>query len=275
MDKNDDDLVNVPSITLDHDDIADRRSTMPAGKTASAVTTATPASSLSRLALGLALIALLASGAGLYYLMGLLQQTQNSLVAAEARISELENKLSSTDTSITQSEEALAAKIKSIDELIEVNKSEVRKLWGVAYDRNRKAISVNTALNEEQKKSLQAATEQLAALDKQIAEGLAAMDKMSESLQNMAGKVKNSSGLVAEASQRVEFVQESIAELSDELAALESAQSNLESSLDTRLVGVEDAIKSIDVHRRNVKDELRKLKQELSKLQGATVSTGN
>ena len=51
--------------------------------------------------------------------------------------------LASTDTSITQSEVLLAQKLETMEEQIEINDSEIRKLWGVSYDTNKKAIAKN------------------------------------------------------------------------------------------------------------------------------------
>ena len=128
-----------------------------------------------------------------------LQVEKIELNKAIQRIAELENKLTSTDTSISQSESVLAVKRKHTDEAIKKNSSEVRKLWAVAYDKNRRAIAVNTDQNEKQKKIL---------LTLQSQE-----KKQSLALKRVEENIKKIDSLLKETSQRSVFLQESIEEL--------------------------------------------------------------
>ena len=81
------------------------------------------------------LLALLASaGAGFAYWQ--LIETQKQLTDAGNRIADLESKFELSGDESTASVETLQAKLKWTD-------SEIRKLWGVSYDTNRKAIATN------------------------------------------------------------------------------------------------------------------------------------
>src|SRR5690606_10123498 len=65
-----------------------------------------------------------------------LTQAQVQLQQADNRIAELEGKLSMTSDQSSQSLTQVDAKLKWVD-------SEIRKLWGVSNDTNRKAIAAN------------------------------------------------------------------------------------------------------------------------------------
>ncbi|MCR6650806.1 MAG: hypothetical protein NVV73_04570 [Cellvibrionaceae bacterium] len=65
---------------------------------------------------------------------GALQQTRNALTSAEVRVKDLKSRLMLSDDESTQSMSVLQANIKE-------NTAEIRKFWGVANDRNRKAIA--------------------------------------------------------------------------------------------------------------------------------------
>ncbi len=84
----------------------------------------------------LLLLSFAASGY-LYY-----QLQQSGLVQQDliARISDMEGKLSVTDESLSESGAAMQAVLQDHEVKIDTNISEIRKLWGVSYDTNRKAI---------------------------------------------------------------------------------------------------------------------------------------
>lgn len=87
--------------------------------------------------LGLFVVLLVGACAFLY-----LQTTELELdkVALEGRIADIESKLSVTDESLSQSGAALQSVMKEHSNELELHMSEIRKLWAVAYDRNRVAI---------------------------------------------------------------------------------------------------------------------------------------
>ena len=97
----------------------------------------------------LALIALGAAVSSFWQLMQaqvVLQEQQASLQNQQQRIAELEKQLALSDDESAQSLVSVSAKLKEAN-------SEIRKLWGVAYDTNRKAIKANkTAIASQSKK---------------------------------------------------------------------------------------------------------------------------
>ncbi len=78
-------------------------------------------------------------GANLYLYLSL-ADTQAENLALDTRVMDLEGKLSVTDESLSQSGAAIQALLKEHASELELHISEIRKLWAVAYDRNRPAI---------------------------------------------------------------------------------------------------------------------------------------
>lgn len=253
------DIDNIPSITLEQDDIASRH----VDSRSSGSSAVTENSSIEGLKSGMSkamlialLLALLSFILIFIYLYKQQQVNHILLGTADVRIAQLESKLDVTDLSLTQSDAALAAKIQSMDTLIKDNQSEVRKLWGVAYDTNKKAIALNTQGRKQQAKTLAATEKRLQSVVKQA--------KTNEKTLNGVQSVVNSNtSLVKETAQRMAILQESLLVLEEQQDALKAAQAQF----DRRIALTEDAIKSIDVHRRNVNDELRQIKEELRKRQ--------
>jgi len=89
----------------------------------------------SKLALPALILGLVALGAA-PYLFWMFQQSRAELVLADKRIALLEDKLTLAGDESNASVAALQASLKEAH-------SEIRKLWGVAYDRNRKSIADN------------------------------------------------------------------------------------------------------------------------------------
>lgn len=255
---------SVPKITLDEEDIAQRHGRRASHARADHETVEVPSSPVlqaaavpgsSRVLLGLGLVILVALGgiAGLYLA---LQQSAQQLAMATERINQLEARLASTDTTITQSEVLLADKLKSMDHLIDTNKSEIRKLWGLVGDTQRKAIEQAKATNDQQNVTLKNLLEQSAASNQRL-------DTQQGVLDQLGVVTKNSEASSREAAQRMEMAQERVGALDSEVKNLKQKQSQQETDYSKRLATLEDTAKSTDVFRRNTQDELRKLRDEL------------
>src|SRR5690606_34015416 len=111
----------------------------------------------------LAVIALIVALAGVGlggYFGWKFTEAQTRLEAADARILDLENRLSMSSDESSQSLTQVDAKLKWAD-------SEIRKLWGISNDINRKAIAANT-------EKITGLTNNLAAVKKEAAGAKAA-----------------------------------------------------------------------------------------------------
>ncbi|RDL45864.1 hypothetical protein DN730_02100 [Marinomonas piezotolerans] len=147
-----DDDVEIPSLTLDQDEISDRSSLSaqanqakkrrlnpPPAKPAQASTANTKHTKKPSLA-GIYLLLLLilcGSAGGGYWLWMQNQALRDELLGAQSQIQDLDHQLLAADVSTDQ----LGS---TVEETLKNHESEIRKLWGVSYDRNRGNISSNS-----------------------------------------------------------------------------------------------------------------------------------
>ena len=216
-------------------------------------------SSFSWLALFALLFAFAASGAaGYLYWQG--QQDKQAAAAAmssaEDRIAALEQKLDFSNEESSQSVEAIRAKLKWAD-------SEIRKLWGVAYDRNRKTI-------DQHKK-------QLASLDKKLKSTASEASKAAKTSASQADSLSKLETLSADQEKRLAQAEASLQQRAKDL---QSALSDVEAQalqLDQLRNGIlervkqnEESIESITVYRKTTNRELLNIKKRLDAVQAGT-----
>lgn len=173
------------------------------------------------------------------------QQSQAQAVLQQ-RFDELAGKIESTDESLNQSGAALSVKLLDHSKQLETQWSEIKKLWGVTNDRNKKAIE---------------------ALQLAVAESDKAAQKLTKNLGSLADADKKLSGKISElgssslaATARVDAVAERVDQLDgaqQRLRQVEERQRSLESRLKTN----ETAIESIDAFRRQTNQTLNTLRQ--------------
>lgn len=241
------------SSDLPERDARPARPARPASATPSASAAARPSAairaaqaqdkSVSGLTLFALLIAIAALG-GSGFLAWQAQQAkeQNAYMRSmlEARIAELEGKLTMTEGEAMESSAAFKAKLVWAD-------SEIRKLWGVSYDTNRKNI-------EENKNAIAALTKQL---DKTNASLLADVKKQ---LGSVDGKFLAAQATVDEQVSRIQSQM-------DKLAGLEKQFGTLRNDLSGRIKLNEEAVKAIDVYRLSINRDLRQLQERVNTLQ--------
>lgn len=195
------------------------------------------------------LLALAAAGfAGYLYLQlqqaqQVLQKTNATLTAAEARVTELEQRLALSDDESTQSITVLQANIKE-------NSAEIRKLWGVTNDRNRKAI----AQLEEKVAALE---KNAGSVDDKIKAALtAALTEVTGEIKVLSDLVEAQQSSINSADQSYKSQAQSISGLNKKLEQLEQ----LDSELRKKIASHDEAIKAIDAFRVQVNRELIQLK---------------
>ena len=195
----------------------------------SAPSTSSFGSALSLMALLVALVSATAA-AYLYWQVG---QTQYKLAAYEQRITQMEGQLAMTGDESEASMAAVQAKLKWAD-------SEIRKLWGVSHDRNRKAIESNT--------------ENLAAVKKSLADLSASLKKQADTL---AKQVSAQQTVVQELKNAGLRNTTQVQMMVDQLDQLE----NLQLELGKRIKNTEQAMESVDAFRRTVNRDILQLQQ--------------
>ena len=158
------------------------------------------------------------------------------LDSANQRLAELEKRLALSDDESSQSLTAVSSQVKE-------NVTEIRKLWGVSYDTNRKTI----AELETQFTKLNASLTNLDGSTQQ------AYEDLTGELQVLADLVQAQQSVIGRSEQWVSEQKNALKAVSRKLGALES-------SLGERVKNNEEAIKAIDAFRLQVNRELLKLR---------------
>lgn len=206
-----------------------------------------PSSSSSALAVFALLLAVVGVGIGGYFGWQL-TETRTQLLASDARIAELEDRLSMSSDESSQSLTQVDAKLKWAD-------SEIRKLWGVSNDVNRKAIAANsekiTGLTKELavvKKNASDAKTTAAGLQPQLTASKAAVDAS-------IAKIDSALGGLTEQRKRIQ-------DLTEQLDRTEAQLANLR-ALEAKVQTNEEAIAAIDAYRRSLNRDLLQIRQQL------------
>lgn len=190
----------------------------------------------------IALFLALSGVAGSGYLAWQLELEKKDKAQVEQRLADLEGRLDFSSEESNQSVEAIRAKLKWAD-------SEIRKLWGVSNDRNKKKLAAHDksliSLSS-QLKSVKKNADKAAKISGQIAALEIAASATEKQLEDMeAGQ------LSLEQNGRNQL---------DKLAALDAQLASLSGDIKRRVSENEEAIKAIDAYRATVNRELLELK---------------
>ncbi|MDB4837081.1 hypothetical protein OAH87_01250 [Marinomonas sp.] len=293
-----DDEVEIPSLTLDQDEVSDRRP----NKVATPQTRSNPSptrpshappvahkrTSLVGVYVLLFLILCSSGGAG-YWLWEQNKQLRNELYGAKSEIQNLDHQLLAADVSANKQGQTLEETLKTHD-------SEIRKLWGVAYDRNRKTIANNKTALESINKKLAILTDNISTQSKRIAiqaetfndveasynkivPNIRVIDQKVESVSlvqeghvenliTLDGKVVAQSGLIEAQSIDLDRLQTTLDGLETKLATVINTEVEVTPSdvanIQQTLNGHEDAIKSNDAFRTQVNAEIIRLRKQIN-----------
>lgn len=274
MPRRDNDLLDITSIVPDTDgratgNPASRPSARPPKRSANSTNVATGTAPAKQLVIFLMLLAL-SLACGYFYFIALQQKMLNDQL--QNRLASVESQLGMTTEANNLSSQTLGEKVKSIDEKNKVNEDEIKKLWSITNDKNKKVLDSHTIQITEQDKSLTTIQNSLSEIRKSLAlvekssgeanrlgvdaeksasEAAAAIVDMRSAVGALQQRLAQGDPLVREASQQAAMAQEQ----SDRL------QSKLE-SIDKRVADHDESLKSIDSFRRSVNSDLGRLKQQ-------------
>lgn len=249
MTDNDDSAINnIPPIIPARDEVVSRKNAKKTarGKRAGKPPAGGGAGLLARLFIVVALVVAAVATAWAWQLQQELDSAELLLVNYEARISDLEDRLSDTDEGMNQSTAAMAVKIKELY-------SEVDKLWASAWRRNKAKIA-------DLEKSASAHGSQLSTLaetDKAYSSQLQALAGDMEKLRKVAGDLENLAATAKSNEALLERLGDDISRSTLEIAKL---QKRVETS--------EEWQASVDGFRKQVNQSLIRLQNTLSEVQG-------
>lgn len=203
-----------------------------------------------------ALLLALAGIGGSGYLAWELVNAQEDLAEARQRIAGLETRLNIDSDEASQTLDQIQDKLKWAD-------SEIRKLWGVSHDTNRKKITAN-------EDSINNLTRKLGQVEKDAASARAAATSMRRELQASIDALKGDLSKAREALATLETTAGDLSALRESIDRVAQQMPGLR-DLATRVKTNEEAIAAIDSYRRNINRDILQLREQLSS--GATATT--
>ncbi|CAH0993193.1 hypothetical protein SIN8267_03334 [Sinobacterium norvegicum] len=274
--KENDDLLDIPSMVPDSDDVrvtaaAKVRARKPAqAKTAASTKTAAPSRPQQTVAASgesgggfwmtaaiLALLLALLSSAGAVFLYQQIQLTIKDLNQADARLVSLENKLLSTDESMSESTDMMRIKISEMGKQLDVNFKEIDKLWAARNSlvKTSKASSGQLSTQAKQVKTLQG----------ELKTKLANLKKTVDTANQNQAKLNNVADQSLAVSLAVDSLQQALDEQQQQMRQLVDADNKLKStnaSVDKRLKDHDEWVASFNGYRKQVNQRLAALEQK-------------
>lgn len=193
------------------------------------------------------LLALLGIGTATFSVWQL-QAAQQSLASAGSRITELEGRLNLTSTESDQS-------VTKIHEKLDWADTEIRKLWGVSYDTNRKAIQANKSHLD----GLDKIAKTAAADAKKAGETASSQQTTLATLRSQSSEQQL---ILTRANEKIDALESQLNEATNKTKQLEAQLGELQ-TLSGRVASNEEAIRAIDAFRRSANGDIQQLKQQV------------
>lgn len=225
-------------------------------RTKAAVKPSTSGSGFMTIILCLFVVLLSGVSAYLYLQTQTLSAEKNELAA---RVLDIESKLSVTDESMSQSGAAMQAVLKEHSSELETHMSEIRKLWAVAYDRNRVSIE---GLQKDQKNT--------GARLNSLSGSVAKLDPIIKGYDGIQSRIETISSQLLVQSATVDDLSSQARNLADGTNKI-SSQVNSQSSL---IDQHQEAIDAIDQYRMQLNQRLLRLEQSLPQTQAPAATGG-
>ncbi len=178
----------------------------------------------------------------------LLVEEAQALEDAKGRIAVLEDRLRVTDEALTETGQ-------TTNEQINFWESEIRKLWGVTNDRNKKWIKDNEAALAKLSKSLSA----LELGDKEVKATLGRHESAFAQQQSMIDQLTS-------IEMQMQQVLRSQRDMVDKVNSAQQSVAGLQSGLTNRVRENEQAVAAIDAYRQQLNSRLADIERKLSNL---------
>ena len=177
----------------------------------------------------------------------------------QQRFDDLVYRLESSDESVAQSGAALAIKLSKQEETLATHWSEIKKLWGVTNDRNKKAIKALQLADGNGKQTVKKVQKSQASLQ-------TSLSRLRADLKNIQAEVRkvSSASLVASAQTddfhgQLQSLERKIKGFNSEAASLQKLIEKNRQSQSRRLAAFEQAVKSMDAFRKQTNEKFSRL----------------
>lgn len=250
-------LQNIPHIVPDRDDVVSyQRSRQSRGKAAerSSGVEAAPAEhgedrgGGSRTPLYLLAVVAVALLGWAGYLQVQLARAQQTLVTSQARLEDLERRLSVTDESVSQSSVAMGVKIAELD-------GEIRKIWDNVWKKSKETMDQHSAQIASLDKSIKAAQASVTKLEQGLSGQKTTIDGMREQLE----KVAKTEATVELSKRKLEEQQVALEAVTEKINRISAEQNKLTQ----RITANEEWVQSINTFRKQTNREIVNIKQQL------------
>lgn len=212
-------------------------------------------SRLTIIALALGALGLLSSLLIYSQLAQQLQTAQHDLTEADKRIVELESRLALADNASDQSVTAIHEKLKWAD-------AEIRKLWAIANDRNRKAIESNTAQIAVLSASVKAASSGIDGLKADASTGKKLATDNAVQIRQMSLQISAAAEQASQAFDDASGSRKELRTMGSKVAAMDKTVQ----SVDGRMSTTEEAIRAIDAHRIKLNRDVQNLQDRFTNI---------
>ena len=272
-----DDDVEIPSLTLDQDEVSDRRSSKqtttrrlnPASakpKPLNEAKAQTQVHYKKPSLFGVYLLLFLfigAASAASFWVWQENQRLKTELQATNTQLTNLDHQLLAADVSANEQE-------LTVEETLKNHNSEIRKLWGVSYDTNRKAIKSNTGKVSTIEKKQSNLRESLATQGKLVAVQGEAVNDIEANYHKLLGNLN----LLEQDSQTRAFeidamreeqdvTGQTLSNMSDETVSLIGKVEQQNSQIDDLL----NTIKTMQTNNKSVSNQVKSLADTLAKIE--------
>jgi len=193
-------------------------------------------------------------GFTLYEVQQKLDQTTLLLARSKAQITELEQRLATTDQDFAKSGNV-------VDKRLSDSEFEIRKLWDVANKRNRDWIKANEA-------AITKLDGQLDGIVKRMGTVAKSVDDVNANLGKVTRQVGDLRADSAEAATQFSLLRGQVQDQTDQTNAMKRSVLVVEN----RLKVVDEAIAAIDQHRKQLNGEIEDLRRQLQSLQGGSTT---
>ncbi|UZJ44798.1 hypothetical protein OOT55_01745 [Marinimicrobium sp. C6131] len=178
---------------------------------------------------------------------------------AEQNLSQANERLETLERRIAITSSESSEYVEEIQEKLDWADSEIRKLWGVSYDTNRKRIAANEEGVESLKRELATVKESASSASQGLSSLRSAFDKTEQQVSEVSSAIER----LQAAADSVEEQGRRLQNLSEEVDQLEEGLGRLRGLAD-RVSTNEEAIKAIDSYRRSINRDILAIKEQLS-----------
>jgi methyl-accepting chemotaxis protein len=255
--RDDDHIGHVPKITPAHDEIASYNRSKAKGAFAASLGDVPDVQGNSSVMKPLvaAVVLMLVVTLGLSaYLYKQLTETQSMIRLYEVRIGDLEQRLSVTDESMSESSVAMKVKVKEMD-------SEIRKLWDNVWKKSKESFAkIDVTLKNHQQSIASsdayiASAKQLQSKNDRV---VADLTQQLTSIKSMQSTVTNNQKLLASQERSIETTNDKVNRMTNSVTAL-----------DRRVKETEEWVESINGFRRQANRDINELNQKIGQMHPA------